>query len=79
MSNKLLQDRSGNISSKRFLIIITGVTLVLLGACAGFGYLYFLFFEDQKKDLAGVLAILGILGGFVTTLSGISLGEKKDK
>ena len=79
MGNKLMHDRNGNKSTKRFLLLITGTVLNILGLFAGVGYLYFLFFKGIKHDLSGILAILGILSGFVATIAGLTLGEKQDK
>ena len=78
MSNKLIHDRSGNISSKRVLILLSGILLILLSGFAGFGHLYFLFFKNLNKDLTSILALLGVLSGFIVMIAGLTLGEKKD-
>ena len=79
MANKLMHDRSGNVSSKRILLLVSGFIFIIISGYAGLGHLYFLFVKNIPKDLNPIISLLAVLSGFMTLIAGIAtLGEKKD-
>jgi len=76
--NTLLKDRNGNTSSKRVVVLSSATVIIILSLLMGLAYIYGVVFLDKEYNVAGIVAICGLLSGLITLLATISLGEKKD-
>lgn len=78
MRNKLIEDRSGNTSSKRTIMLMAAAVVIILAFLMGLVYLYGLIFLNKQFETVGIISLCSVLSGLITLLSTMTLFEKKD-